>query len=108
MVSSEALWSQATAGSSLLNFCPGKNSITFPPAAAVFSIASKTVYRLNVYAWQPMKNPPVLYSSGIFVSAWAERVEARAKAIQQEVLRKRVVGFISKLGLWRRPHRCRP
>src|SRR5579872_1146064 len=43
--------------------------MTFPPACAVFSIASKTVKLFQVHAWQPRKKPPCLHSSGIFRSA---------------------------------------
>src|SRR5262249_13560387 len=43
--------------------------MTFPPARSVISIASNTEKWLNDHAWQPMKYPFVLYSSGILFSA---------------------------------------
>src|SRR5688572_19737270 len=48
---------------------PGNSSMTLPPACFVFSIASKTVNLLNVYAWHPAAKPDVLYSSGM--GTWA-------------------------------------
>ena len=65
MTSSGASWSHFTWGWPGLSFWPGKNSITLPPAWAVFSIASNTVNRLKVYAWQPIAKAPLRYSSGI-------------------------------------------
>src|SRR6266852_1554048 len=70
--------------------------MTLPPQEAVFSIASKTVKWLKVYAWQPMKNPPVLNSSGILFSAWAREpnrsaipaiVSERARVFMAQFLR---------------------
>src|SRR5437588_400254 len=39
--------------------------MVLPPACAVFSMASNTLNRLKVYAWQPTANPPILAPSGI-------------------------------------------
>ena len=67
---SGAAWFHLTAFGS--SFAPGasrwsgKNSMTFPPACSVFSIASKTLNWLNVHAWQPSAKPLILQSSGIF------------------------------------------
>src|SRR4051794_14929275 len=70
MTDSGAAWLNLTAFGS--SFAPGasrwsgKNSITFPPAFSVFSIASNTLNWLNVHAWQPSAKPLILQSSGIF------------------------------------------
>jgi len=45
----------------------------FRRSGAHFSMASKAVKSLKVYAWQPMANPPVLNSSGIFAGPGCSR-----------------------------------
>src|SRR6185436_6744855 len=69
-------------------------SISLPPACAVFSIASKTVNRVNVHAWQPMPQPPCLDSSGTATSARTE-VEKIAAMHAAATRRQRVLERIT-------------
>src|SRR5438094_2530029 len=66
--------------------------MTFPPACAVFSIASNTLNRLKVYAWQPMAKPPVLQSSGIF-SAHTVGDTSSGVSATQRLRSKNFIGF---------------
>src|SRR5438105_14991639 len=43
--------------------------MVLPPACAVFSMASNTLNRLKVYAWQPTANPPIFAASAIGAAA---------------------------------------
>src|SRR5437867_7961840 len=70
--------------------------MTLAPVSAVFSMASITVNRLKVYAWQPIAKPPVLYSSGIFSANMVSDTSMGVRATQKV----RAIRFIDVSGFF--------